>query len=371
MKMKTFFYFLLGAVFICLPVYSFSASNVIKIGVSGPFTGDQGKFGQDQLNGVKLAVEEWNSRGGLLGKKIELVEGDDQHDPKQAVAIAHKFVNAGVAGVLGHFNSSCSIPASQIYYDGKVVQITHGSTNPKLTEQGFDTVFRTCGRDDQQGKVAANFAIKTLKAKNIVILHDKTTYGQGLASEFKKGVEKGGIKVALYEGIVQGDKDFSSVLTKVKAKNPDLIFFGGIYVEGGLLIKQWKGLGGKAPFMGGDGILEKEMITIGGKAAEGTYGTFGPDPLKIPAAKGFNVKYKKRFGEPGPYSVYAYEAANVLFKGIQKAGTTDGKKVAQAIRGTEHKGALGIIKYGNKGDVMVSPYVVWQVKNGNWVQITK
>ena len=165
-------------------------ADVVKIGAAGPFTGDMAVFGADQLNGMKLAVEEWNAKGGVLGKKIVIVEGDDQRDPKQAVTIANKLVNEGVVGVVGHFNSNCSIPASDIYHRGGMPQISHGSTNPKLTDQGFDNVFRVCGRDDQQGRVSARFAVDTLKSKKIAILHDKTTYGQGLAEEFRKGLER-------------------------------------------------------------------------------------------------------------------------------------------------------------------------------------
>ena len=225
-------------------------TNSIKIGAAGPLTGDLATFGADQLNGMKLAVEEWNAKGGVLGKKIVIVEGDDQRDPKQAVSAANKLVNEGVVGVVGHFNSNCSIPASEVYHKANIPQISHGSTNPKLTEQGFDNVFRVCGRDDQQGKVSADFAVNVLKVKRVAVIHDKTTYGQGLADEFRKALDKKA-EVLLYEGIGIGEKDYSPVVTKIKALNPDLVFFGGLYVEGGLLIKQFKAVGGTAPFIGG------------------------------------------------------------------------------------------------------------------------
>jgi branched-chain amino acid transport system substrate-binding protein len=343
-------------------------ANEIRVGAAGPLTGDMAVFGADQLNGMKLAVEEWNAKGGILGKKVVIVEGDDQRDPKQAVAAANKLVNDGVVGVVGHFNSNCSIPASAIYNKAGIPEISHGSTNPKYTDQGFDNVFRVCGRDDQQGKVAADFTVNVLKAKKIAVLHDKTTYGQGLADEFRKGLGNKA-EVVIYEGIGVGEKDHSPVVTKVKALNPDLVFFGGIYVEAGLLIKQFKAVGGTAPFIGGDGIMSEELVKIGGPATDGTFATFGPDTKESPSAKGFNDNYRKKFGEPGVYSVYAYDATNILLQAIHQTGATDGKKVIPAIHAIDYTGALGHIQFDAKGDVKVSPYVVWKVEGGKFKQI--
>ena len=340
-------------------------SNVIKIGAAGQLTGPEAVFGSDMLNGVKLAVDEWNAKGGVLGKKIELVPGDDQAEPRQAVAVANKFVNEGVAGVVGHFNSSCSIPASEVYHKAGIPQISHASTNPKLTDQGFTNVFRVCGRDDQQGKAAADFAVQKLKVKRVAIIHDKTTYGQGFAEEFKKAIGPAA-EIVAFEGITKGEKDYSPVVTKVKATNPDLVFFGGIYTEGGLLIKQFKAVGGMAPFIGGDGIMSEELIKIGGPSVDGTYATFGPDTKDSPTARGFNETYRKKYGEPGVYSVYAYDAANILLQAIQKAGTTDAKAVTAAIRASDVNCALGHIQFDAKGDVKESPYVVWKVEGGKF-----
>jgi branched-chain amino acid transport system substrate-binding protein len=343
-------------------------AKVIKIGAAGQLTGPEAVFGADMLNGVKLAVEEWNAKGGVLGKKIELVPGDDQAEPRQAVAVANKFVADGVAGVVGHFNSSCSIPASEVYNRAGIPQISHASTNPKLTDQGFASVFRVCGRDDQQGKAAADFAVQKLKVKKVAIVHDKTTYGEGFAKEFQKSLGSG-VQTLIFEGITKGEKDYSPVVTKIKAAGPELIFFGGIYNEGGLLVKQYKAMGGTAPFIGGDGIMSDEMLKIGGPATEGTYATFGPDTKEAPSAKGFNDNYRKKFGEPGVYSVYAYDAANILLQSIQKAGSTEGAKLVAAIRGIDYNGALGHIQFDAKGDVKESPYVVWKATNGKWQQV--
>jgi branched-chain amino acid transport system substrate-binding protein len=345
--------------------------DVIKIGIAGPMTGAQAKMGTDFRNGVTIAADEWNSKGGVLGKKIEIVNGDDQADPKQAVAVANKLVNEGVAGIIGHFNSSCSIPASDVYNRAGIPMITPASTNPQLTERGYRGVFRVCGRDDQQGKVAAEFIINKLKIKRVAIIHDKTTYGQGLADEFKKNLGSAA-EVVYYGGITQGDKDFKTVLTSIKEKKPEIIYFGGIYPETGLLVKQSREISLNVPFMSGDGSIDPKFVEIAGeKAAEGTYLTFSPDPKNIPAAKGFMEKYNAKFGEIGPYSIYAYDAINILLAAIKEAGATDGKAVIEKLHSMEFSGALGKIRFTEKGDVTGSPYVIWITKNGKFEEYWK
>ncbi|HEX9861282.1 MAG TPA: branched-chain amino acid ABC transporter substrate-binding protein [Nitrospirota bacterium] len=341
----------------------------ILIGIAGPMTGDQSKMGIDFKNGVQLAVDEWNAKGGVLGKKVVVSVEDDQHDPKQAVAIANKLVNDGVAGVVGHFNSSCSIPASNIYMDGGVPMITPATTNPEFTERGMWNVFRVCGRDDQQGKAAADFVTGTLGAKKVAVLHDKTTYGQGLAGQFKANLGPA-VEVVYYGSIIQGDKDFKSVLTSIKSNPPDVLYFGGIYPEGGLLVKQAREIGLNSVLVGGDGIIDQKFIEIGGESAEGSYITFSPDPENIPTAKAFLDEYHKRYGQHGPYSVYAYDAANILLKAIDETGSTDGKAVAGHIRDGSFVGALGTVSFDSKGDNKVANYVIWQVKGGRFVQVT-
>jgi branched-chain amino acid transport system substrate-binding protein len=363
--MKRFFMALTLVLFI-LSVGCQKKEEVIKIGVAGPMTGDQAKMGTDFRNGVALAVEEWNTKGGLLGKKITTLVADDQHDPKQAVSVANKLVNDGAVGVIGHFNSSCSIPASDVYSRAGIPMITPGSTNPQLTEKGYRSVFRVCGRDDQQGKVGADFVTEKLKLRRVAVIHDKTTYGQGLADEFKKFISQK-VEVVYYGGIIQGDKDFKTVLTSLKEKKPELIYFGGIYTEAGLLVKQARELGMTVPFMSGDGSIDPKFIEIAGAAAaEGTYLTFSPDARKIPTAKPFIELYEKKFGEIGPYSVYAYDAANIFLTAIREAGTTDGKSVIDKLHSMEFSGALGKITFNEKGDVTVSPYVVWITRGGKF-----
>lgn len=349
----------------------------IVIGVAGPMTGDQSKLGGDVERGARLAVEEWNARGGINGKKIRLEVGDDQHDPKQAVSVANKLVNSGIVGMVGHFNSSASIPASAVYNASDIPMITPASTNPRLTDQGFWNVFRVCGRDDQQGKVAADFVGGQLKLKRVAILHDKTTYGQGLAEEFRKSLAAyPTIEVVSFDGITQGDKDFRGILTSIKGKSPELFFFGGVFPEGGQLAKQAKEVGLTAPMLSGDGVIDPKFIEIAGAAAEGTFLTFTPDPEKMPEAKGFLEKYKAKHGaELAPYAIYSYDAANILLTSLAEAEKegklNDGKRVAEIIRGIKYNGALGHIEFDEKGDVKQSPYIVWITKNGKFEEFWK
>ncbi len=377
MKKYMFFKMALMALFFLLFVNSgcekgknSTEKDEIVIGVAGPMTGDQSKLGGDLARGTRLAVDEWNARGGVLGKTIRLEIGDDQRDPKQAVSVANKMVNLGIVGMVGHYNSSASIPASSVYHDAGIPMITPASTNPSLTEQGFQNVFRVVGRDDQQGMVAAQFAVTQLKAKRVAILHDKTTYGQGLADEFRKSLsqpENVGVEVVSFDGLAQGDKDFRGILTRLKEKNLDLYFFGGMFPEGGLLVKQAKEVGLNVPMMSGDGVIDPKFIEIGGVAAEGTYLTFTQDTETLPHAADFLKKYRAKYGnELAPYAIYSYDATNILLKAISEVQSTEGRKLIEAIRKMKYDGALGSIEFDEKGDVTQSPYIVWITRNGRF-----
>ncbi len=342
--------------------------TVIRIGAAGPMTGDQSKMGVDLRNSVELAVAEWNEKGGVLGKKIVLLSGDDQADPKQAVSIANKFINQKAVALVGHWNSSCSIPASKYYHDANIVMISPATTNPRLTLQGFKKVFRVCGTDDQQGGVAADFVLKTIKPKKVAIIHDKTAYGQGLADYFKKALGDKA-QVVYYEGIIQRDPDYRAVLTTMKEKKPELYFFGGIYPEAGRLVRQAKELGMNIPMLTGDGVYDPTFINIAGKSAEGTYVTFGKEPTGLPSAKSFMDNYKARYGDPGPYSIHAYDAANIILTAIAETKTTDGAKVAEYISKTVFHGAFGDISFDKNGDVTKAPYVIWRVRDGKFQEV--
>lgn len=342
--------------------------NAIRIGAAGPMTGDQSKMGVDLRNAVELAVSEWNERGGVLGKKIVMLTGDDQADPKQAVSIANKFINLKAVAVVGHWNSSCSIPASKYYNDANIVMISPATTNPQFTLQGFNRVFRVCGTDDQQGRVAADFVLARLHPKRVAIIHDKTAYGQGLADYFKKALGDK-IQVVYYGGILQRDPDYKAVLTTIKENKPDVYFFGGIYPEAGRLVRQAKEIGLNIPMITGDGVFDPTFISIAGKAAEGTYVTFGKEPAGLSTAKTFIEKYRAKYGDPGPYSIYAYDAANIILSSIAETKSTDGDKIAEYLSRTTFHGAFGDISFDKNGDVSKAPYVIWQVKEGKFVEV--
>lgn len=341
---------------------------IVKIGLAAPLTGSYAKIGNDMLNGAILAIEQKNALGGVQGRQVELVKRDDQGEPKQAVAVARELVNEGVAGVIGHFNSGCTIPASEIYNENKIPAITPASTNPQVTDRGYKFMFRVCGRDDQQGSVGAKFVADKLKLKKVAVLHDKTTYGQGLADEFKKTAEGLGLEIMYYGGVSKEEYDFRAIITAMKEVNPQLVYFGGIYNQAGPLVVQMNQMGLNAKFMSGDGVIDKEFLKTAGKDAEGAYLTFGPDPAKVPSAKPFIDGYKKRFGEDiGTYSVYGYDAANILMTAMEKAATATGEAVADALHNTTFHSAMGEIEFDERGDIKASYYVVWIVKDGEFV----
>jgi len=347
------------------------SQNEIVVASVGPMTGEQAKIGKDMKDGATLCVEDWNAKGGVLGHQIKLLVGDDAQDPKQANSVANKMFTQGVLIVDGHYNSSCTIPASEIYHQHGMVMITPASTNPRVTERGYRTIFRVCGRDDQQGGCGARYVAKHAPEARVAVIHDKTTYGQGLADEFVKNYEKlTGKKVLAYTAIVKEDQDYSAVLTNLKGLNPDLIYFGGLYPQGGLLARQMRQLGLKAVLMSGDGTYDPEFIKIAGSEnAEGTLLTFTPDLTAVPTARAVVEAYKKRFGEVGPYSMYSYVALDIALQALQKAGKPDAGKAAEVMHSTTFDTFFGPISFDPKGDVSVSPYVMWAVKDGKLVQI--
>ena len=250
----------------------------VTIATAGPMTGQYAVFGEQMKRGAEMAVKDINAKGGVNGEKLVLEVGDDACDPKQAVAVANNFVNQGVKFVAGHFCSGSSIPASAVYNEEGILQITPASTNPKLTEQGFDNVFRTCGRDDVQGMYAANFVVDNKTGTKVAILHDKTAYGKGLADEFKKQLNARGVEEVMYEAITAGDKDFTALITKMKEAGVDLIYLGGYHTEAGLITRQSREQGFEAKMMSGDALVDKQYWEITGPTGEGTMMTFAPDP---------------------------------------------------------------------------------------------
>jgi branched-chain amino acid transport system substrate-binding protein len=351
--------------------FSSVANAQIKIGVAGPITGDNAAFGAQLKNGVEQAVADINAAGGVNGQKLEVVVGDDAADPKQGVSVANKFAGEGVKWVVGHFNSGVSIPASQVYEEAGIIQVSPASTNPTYTERGMWNTFRTCGRDDQQGAVAGAYILKAMKGKKIAIVHDKTTYGQGLADETKKAMNKGKMKEVMYEGVNKDDKDFSALVSKIKASGADLVYWGGLHDTGGLILRQMRDQGIKAPMMGGDGITDEEFAAIAGPGAEGTLMTYGPDPRKRPEAKDVVEKFRKKNFEPQAYTLYSYAAVQVIKQAAEQAKSLDPKKVAAVMHsGKKFNTVIGELSFDKKGDVTRLDYVMYVWKKNPEGKIT-
>src|SRR5215211_281036 len=348
------------------------ASAQIKLGVAGPITGGSAAFGAQLKNGVEQAVEDINAAGGILGQKIQVFLGDDRADPKQGVSIANKFAAEGVKFVMGPFNSGVTIPASEVYQENGILEITPAATNPRITERNMWNIFRTCGRDDQQGAVAGDYILKKFKGKKIAIIHDKTTYGQGLADVTKATINKGGLKEVLYEGVNKDDKDFSALVSKIKASNADLIYWGGLHDTGGLILRQVRAQGVKAPLMGGDGITDDEFAAIAGPGAEGTLMTFSPDPRTNPKNKEIVDLFRKKRGfEPQAYTLYSYAAVQIIKEAAEQAKSADPKKVAEVMHsGKSFNTVLGDIAFDAKGDVSNEGYVVDGKKKDRYVLYT-
>jgi branched-chain amino acid transport system substrate-binding protein len=337
-----------------------TAAAQVKIGVEGPITGPNAAFGAQLKNGAEQAAVDINAKGGILGKKIELSFGDDVSDPKQGVSVANKFVGDGVKFVVGAFNSGVTMPSSEVYQENGILEITPASTNPKITERGMWNIFRTCGRDDQQGAVAAAYILKHFKGKKIAVVDDKTTYGKGLADETVKAMAKGGMKPVLREGVNTGEKDFSALVSKIKQSRADLVYWGGLHTEGGLIVRQMRDQGVKTPMMGADGITSDEFASIGGPGVEGTLMTYGPDPRKKASAKAVVEEFRKKKFEPEAYTLYSYAAMQIFKQAAEAAKSLDPKKVAAKMHsGMKFKTVLGDLSYDKKGDITKLDYVMY------------
>jgi branched-chain amino acid transport system substrate-binding protein len=337
-----------------------AATAQVKFGVGGPITGPSAATGAQMKNGVDQAAADINAAGGILGQKISVSYGDDVSDPKQGVSVANKFSADGVKFVIGHYNSGVTIPSSEVYQENGVLQITPASTNPTVTERKMWNIFRVCGRDDQQGQVAGEYIAKHFKGKKIAVVHDKTTYGKGLADEMKKTINKAGMKEVLYEGINTGEKDFSALVSKIKQSGADLIYWGGLYTEGGLIVRQMRDQGVKAPLMGGDGITSDEFASVGGPGVEGTLMTYGPDPRNKPDAKKVVEEFRAKKFEPEAYTLYSYAGVQIIKQAAEAAKSLDPKKVAEKMHsGMQFKTVLGDISYDKKGDITKLDYVMY------------
>ncbi len=345
------------------------ASAQIKIAAAGPMTGSNAAFGAQLKVGAEQAVADINAKGGVLGKQLVLSIGDDACDPKQAVSVANKFAAEGVVFVAGHFCSSSSIPASKVYTEEGILQITPASTNPKFTEEGSWNTFRTCGRDDQQGAVAGAYIAKEFKGHNVAVLHDNSAYGKGLADETKKAMNKAGMTEVLYTAYVPGEKDYSALVSRLKQAKVDLIYVGGYHTETGLILKQAKQQGMNVTAMGGDALVTDEFWQISGVDGEGTLMTFSSDPRNRPTAAAVVKEFTDKKVDPEGYVLYAYAAVQEWAQAATKAGTTDAKKVAAVLKAGKWDTVLGPISYDKKGDVTVSDYVMYIWHAGKYAEM--
>ncbi|MGZ8156035.1 MAG: branched-chain amino acid ABC transporter substrate-binding protein [Burkholderiales bacterium] len=343
----------------------------VRIGSASPLTGPQAHIGIDIRNGAQLAIEDANAAGVEIGGRkvrFELVAEDDEANPTKATTVAQKLVDSKVAGVVGHFNSGASIPASKVYSDGGVPQISPSSTNPKYTQQGFKTTFRVVAHDDQQGPTLGRFAIDNLKAKSIAVIDDSTAYGQGLADAFERTAKEGGAKIVAREHTTDKDTDFKAILTKIKGRNPDLIMFGGIDPQAGPMVKQMSELGIKAKFIGGDGMQTPNFIKLAGPAADGVMASMpGLPKEKMPGGATFLQKYKAKFNSDVElFAPMGYDAVMVFIDAMKRAGSTDPAKFLPEMSKTSYQGVIGPIAFDEKGDLKNGPITVYVVKGGKW-----
>jgi branched-chain amino acid transport system substrate-binding protein len=341
----------------------------VVIATAGPMTGQYAVFGEQMKRGAEMAVKDINAAGGVNGEQLVLQVGDDACDPKQAVAVANSFVNEEVVFVAGHFCSGSSIPASQVYNEEGILQISPASTAVTFTEQGFDNVFRVVGRDDVQGTYAANYVVDNGLAQKIAILHDKTPYGKGLADEFKEQLNARGVQELMYEAISAGDKDFTAIITKMKNAGVDLIYLGGYHTEAGLIVRQAREQGFEAQLMSGDALNDKQFWEITGPTGEGTLMTFAPDPRKLATAADIVAKFRAEGYDPEGYTLYTYAALQVFLDAAKKAGSTEPEEVAAALREGTFDTVLGPIAFDDKGDVEEPKYVMYKWSNGQYSEL--
>jgi branched-chain amino acid transport system substrate-binding protein len=354
------------------------AQQVVKIGHVGPVSGAIAHLGKDNENGARLAIEELNAKGVKIGGqtiKFELVAEDDAADPKQGTAAAQKLVDSKVSGVIGHLNSGTSIPASKIYSDAGIPQISPSATNPKFTRNGFKTTFRVVADDVHLGGTLGRYAVNTLKGKSIAVIDDRTAYGQGVADEFKKAATAAGGKIVGHEFTTDKASDFMAILTTLKAKNPDVVFFGGMDAVGGPMLRQMKSLGINAKFMGGDGICTTELVKLAGDAmADGQVvcaEAGGVDGNLKKGMEDFGARYKKRFNDDVKlYAPYVYDAVNLMVDAMVRAKSSDPAKYLPELAKTSgYKGVTGTIAFDEKGDIKNGALTLYTYKGGKRDQI--
>ena len=351
--------------------------QVVKIGHVGPISGAIAHLGKDNENGAKMAIDELNAKGVVIGGKkvkFELLPEDDAADPKQGTAVAQKLVDAKVNGVIGHLNSGTTIPASKIYYEAGIPQISPSATNPKYTQQGFKTAFRVVANDGQLGGTLGRYAVQVLKAKRVAVIDDRTAYGQGVAEEFIKGAKgkSSGVEIVATQYTNDKATDFNAILTSIKSKNPDVVFFGGMDAVAGPMLRQMKQLGINAKFMGGDGICSEALATLAGDAMADNQVVCaeagGVEDAQKKGMDDFKAAYKKKFGvDVQIYAPYVYDSVMTMVDAMVKAGSADPAKYAPVLSKIQHKGVTGNIAFDDKGDIKDGTLTLYTYKAGKRV----
>jgi branched-chain amino acid transport system substrate-binding protein len=335
----------------------------LKVAIVGPITGEYAAFGEQMRRGADMAVKDLNAKGGVLGRQLKLYVGDDACDPKQAVAVANQMANDGVLFVDGHYCSGSSIPASSVYNENGMLEISPASTNPAFTDdpakKGWNDIFRVCGRDDQQGKVAAAYIVKHYKGKPVAILDDKSAYGVGLAQQTKAAMNAAGMQEAMYESTNADDKDFSALISKMKEKHVALIYLGGYHTEAGLLLRQAHEQGLDIPLMAGDALATDEFWSITGPAGENSLMTFPPEPRTMPTAQAVVKEFRAQGYEPEGYTLFTYAAMQVYAQAVAIAKSDKLDAVSKVMHSHKFETVIGTVGFDAKGDVEGPNYVVY------------
>ncbi len=376
MQFKTKMIPLAGAIAFAFAGVAAAQEQIVKIGHVAPISGAIAHLGKDNENGARMAIDELNAKGVTIGGKkvkFELLAEDDAADPKQGTAAAQKLVDAKVNGVIGHLNSGTTIPASKIYHDAGIPQISPSATNPKYTLQGFKTAFRVVANDGQLGGTLGRYAVQTSKAKNIAVIDDRTAYGQGVAEEFIKGAKKSGtVNIVAQEYTTDKATDFNAILTKIKAKNPDVVFFGGMDAVAGPMLRQMKQLGINAKFMGGDGICTESLATLSGDGmGDGQVVCAEAGGVVESEKKGmddFRAAYKKKYNSDVQiYAPYVYDAVMTMVDAMVKAGSAEPAKYLPVLAKIQHKGVTGPVAFDANGDIKDGTLTLYTYKGGKRV----
>lgn len=336
----------------------------ITIAAVGPMTGQDAPTGEQMQRGAAAAVDAINAAGGVLGQSLKLVVKDDACDPKQAVAVANQLSGQKILAVVGHMCSGSAIPASKVYAEENIIMISPSATSPQLTEQGLANIFRTCGRDDQQGALVGGYIAKNFAGKKVAVVQDKTAYGQGVADEVKKTLNSLGVKEAMYESVSRGERDYSSLVAKLKQNDIDVMFYGGYHTEAGLIVRQMRNQGLKTILISDDDLVTKEFWSITGDAGEGVMMSFNTDPRTKPEAAAAVASIRKSGFDPEGTTLYAYAAVQVLADAIKRAGGAEPAKVIAAMHAASYSTVVGSIDFDAKGDVRKPDYIMYRWSKG-------